>query len=160
MTEADWQRLYDHCTQSVHAKTRDVIVRQGSTDAGSTARCYGVSRGGVSLERTNDDASGVTRFATLNSEATFNEVSLVLPGVGAPSVNAVALEDTLLYAIDVASFQRELSEMRSEAASSGASDEASMFELRVMRFLAGRLRDALVHGRRVCTFHTCHLSEI
>jgi CRP-like cAMP-binding protein len=160
MTEADWQRLYDHCTQSVHAKTRDVIVRQGSTDAGSTARCYGVSRGGVSLERTNDDASGVTRFATLNSEATFNEVSLVLPGVGAPSVNAVALEDTLLYAIDVASFQRELSEMRSEAASSGASDEASMFEMRVMRYLAGRLRDALVHGRRVCTFHTCHLSEI
>jgi hypothetical protein len=73
-----------------------------------------------SLERRTDD--GVTRFATLNADAVFNEMSLALPGSGSPTVNAgtccrcvrarshtrvcvcaVSFDDTLLYYIDASS---------------------------------------------------------
>jgi hypothetical protein len=105
-----------------------------------------VSRGSVSLERTTMD--GVTRYATLGENATFNEMTLVLPGSAPPSVNAVALDEaTLLYYIDGSSLLAAVS-----------SDDATC-EARLLRWLSGRLRDALDHGRRVCTHHTCHLVE-
>jgi CRP-like cAMP-binding protein len=156
MSESDWERVYTHCAQTVHCKSLSVVVRQGVADPASFERCYSIGRGAVSLERTSEDGSGVTRFATLGTDATFNEMALVCPNMGSPSVNVVALEDTVLYAIDNVALQRELVEMRSEA----LADEAAMFELRLMRYIAGRLRDALVHGRRVCTMHPCHMTEM
>ena len=145
MAESDWRRVLSLCARSRWANKDDVIVQQGGTDPASTSRCYGISKGGISLERATLD--GVTRYATLGENATFNEMSLVLTGSAPPSVNAVSLEDnTLVYYIDSGSFT--------------ASGDDAMFEARLLRWISGRLRDALDHGRRVCTHHNCALSEL
>lgn len=51
MQEADWQRVYSVCARSMTLRKGELVLHQGGTDAASTSRCYGISKGGVSLER-------------------------------------------------------------------------------------------------------------
>lgn len=130
MGESDWAYVHQHCSHSLAVKKDELIVKQGSVEA-SSSRVYGIARGGVSLERRSED--GVTRFATLNADAVFNEMAFVLTSSAPASVNAVSLDDTLLYYIDVSIM---------------APGSDPLFEARLLRYLAGRLRDSMEKSRR------------